>query len=227
MSGEIEGRPAWLPAELYPFADHWAEIDGNNVHYLDEGDGPPLLLLSGNPSWSFGYRGIIERLRDRFRCVAPDYPGFGLSRAAAGYDYRPASHSRIVETLVDRLGLDGLTIMGYDWGGPIGLWLAGRRPARTRALVIGNTWAWPATERGMRFWSALMGGPLSPLLVDRLNLFLKVALPGGIKRRKLSEPELAAYHGPFPRGARQPMRIFPREIVASRRYLRQVEAGLA
>jgi haloalkane dehalogenase len=226
MTVDTERRPAWLPTELYPFADHWAEIEGNHVHYLDEGSGPPLLLLSGNPGWSFGYRRIIERLRDRFRCIAPDYPGFGLSRAAAGYDYRPASHSRIIEQLVDRLRLDGLTIMGYDWGGPIGLGLAARRPERVRALVIGNTWAWPAAERRLRLFAALMGGPLSPLLVDRLNLFLNLALPGGVRRRRLSEAEKAAYHGPFPPGSRRPMGIFPREIVRSRRYLREVEAGL-
>ncbi len=76
-------RPAWVPDALYPFEDRWAEIDGNLVHYVDEGDGLPILLLNGNPSWSFGWRDVILGLRRSFRCVAPDYPGFGLSQAAA------------------------------------------------------------------------------------------------------------------------------------------------
>jgi hypothetical protein len=78
-------RPDWLPAELYPFESHHAQIDGASVHYIDEGTGPPLLLLHGNPTWSFLYRDLIKGLRDRYRCIAPDHPGFGLSRAAAGY----------------------------------------------------------------------------------------------------------------------------------------------
>ena len=219
-------RPAWVPGELYPFTDRYVEIDGNLVHYVDEGVGPPLLLLHGNPSWSFGYREVIRLLADEFRCVAVDYPGFGLSTAHADYDFRPLSHARVVEAFVERLGLDGVAVFGYDWGGPIGLWFAGRRPARIRALVIGNTWAWPATERRLRLFSSLLGGPLAPLLVDRLNLFVNVFLPGGVKRRKLGKQELAAYRGPFPPGHRTPMRVFPREIVASRPFLEEVEAGL-
>ncbi len=116
------------PTDLYPFEDRWVEIDGHRVHYVDEGDGPPLLLLNGNPSWSFGWRDVILGLRGTFRCIAPDYPGFGLSRAADGFDYKPRSQSKVVEALVDRLGLDGIVVFGYAWGGPIGLGLAGRRP---------------------------------------------------------------------------------------------------
>lgn len=220
-------RPDWVPTELYPFEDRWAGIDGHLIHYVDEGHGPPLLLLNGNPSWSFGWRDVIIRLRERFRCVAPDYPGFGLSRPASDYDFRAASQSRVVEALVDNLGLQGLTVFGYAWGGPIGLGLAGRRPELIRALVIGNTWAWPDDRLRVRVFSALMGGPLSPLLVDRLNLMLRLYLPANLKRTRLSEAERAAYRGPFPRSARHIMRVLPRELVAAKAYLRQVESNLA
>ena len=83
---ESPRRPAWVPGDLYPFEDRWADIEGNLVHYVDEGDGPPLLLLNGNPSWSFGWRDVILRLRGTFRCLAPDYPGFGLSVPGPGHD---------------------------------------------------------------------------------------------------------------------------------------------
>jgi haloalkane dehalogenase len=215
-----------MAADLYPFTDHWDEIDGNLVHYIDEGDGPPLLLLNGNPSWSFGWRDVVTALRGSFRCIAPDYPGFGLSRSAPDYDFRAASHSRIIEGLVDHLGLEGLTVFGYAWGGPIGLGLAGRRPEIIRALIIGNTWAWPDTRLRVRLFSALFGGPLSPLLVDRLNLMLRLYLPANLKRGRLSEAERAAYNGPFPRQARHVRRACPRELVAGTAYLRQVEGNL-
>jgi haloalkane dehalogenase len=215
-----------VPRELYPFEDRWAAIDGHLVHYIDEGDGPPILLLNGNPSWSFGWRDVIVGLRDQFRCIAPDYPGFGMSRAAPGYDYRAVSQSAVVEALVDRLGLTGLTVYGYAWGGPIGLGLAGRRPDLIRALVIGNTWAWPDERLRARLFSALMGGPLSPLLVERLNLMLRLYLPRSLKRQPLTDAERAAYEGPWPPGARRVMSVFPREIVTGKRYLQEVEALL-
>ena len=226
MIDVAEIRPAWVPNDLYPFADRWADIDGHRVHYLDEGAGPPILLLNGNPSWSFGWRDVILRLRERFRCIAPDYPGFGMSREAPGFDFRPSSQSRVVEALVDRLGLDGLIVVAYAWGGPIGLGFAGRRPDLIRGLVIGNTWAWPDSRLRVRFFSALMGGPLSPLLVDRLNLMLRAYLPLNLKRARLTDVERAAYEGPFPPGRRHIMRVFPREIVAGKAYLREVERNM-
>ena len=219
-------RPSWVPDDLYPYDDHWADIDGNRVHYLDEGSGPPILLLNGNPSWSFGWRDVIVGLRGTFRCIAPDYPGFGLSTAADGYDLRPASHSRVIEALVDQLGLSGMVVFGYAWGGPIGLGFAGRRPELVAGLVIANTWAWPDDRLRVRLFAALMGGPLSPLLVDRLDLMQRVYLPLNLKRGRLTDAERAAYEGPFSGGRRSVMRVFPREILRSRKYLEEVRLNL-
>ena len=220
-------RPAWVPSDLYPFEDRWAEIDGHLVHYVDEGSGPPILLLNGNPSWSFGWRYVIRRLSGTFRCIAPDYPGFGLSRAAPGYDFRPANQSRVVEALIDRLGLTSLTVFGYAWGGPIGLGFAGRRPEVVRALVIGNTWAWPDDRLRARLFSVLMGGPPGRLLVQRLDLMLRLYLPLNLKRGRLTRREREAYEGPFPPDRRAVMRVFPRELTAGRSWLVEVEAGLS
>ena len=219
-------RPSWVPDDLYPFEDRWLEIDGHRVHFVDVGAGPPLLLLNGNPSWSFGWRDVILALRGSFRCIAPDYPGFGLSEAADGFDYTPRSQSQVVERLVDLLGLDGMVVFGYAWGGPIGLGLAGRRPELVRALVLANTWAWPDDRLRVRLFSALMGGPLSPILVDRLNLMLRLYLPFNLKRGRLTDAERAAYAGPFPRQKRSIMAVFPREIIRGRSWLREVEANL-
>jgi haloalkane dehalogenase len=84
-------RPSWLDERLFPFRSRFLDLDGCRVHYVDEGEGAPLLLLHGNPTWSFLYRDIIGGLRNRFRCVALDYPGFGLSGAREGYGYTPRS----------------------------------------------------------------------------------------------------------------------------------------
>lgn len=220
-------RPAWLSRELYPFEDRWLDIDGSTVHYIDEGRGPVLLLLHGNPTWSFLYRNIIRALSDSYRCIALDYPGFGLSTAKDGYGFTPREHSQVVEKLALALDLKDVTIMVQDWGGPIGLGFAGRHPERVRAVVIGNTWAWPVNgdQRFERF-SGLMGGPVGSFFIRNYNAFVNLLVPLGTAR-SLSGEEMRAYRAPFPsRDSRLPTAIFPREIIASREYLAEVEAHL-
>jgi len=220
--------PPWLDQTLYPFQNRYAEIEGNRIHYVDEGHGPTLLLLHGNPSWSFLYRHIITRLSPRFRCVAVDYPGFGLSTARPGYSFKPREHSAVLEQFLEALNLHDIGLMVQDWGGPIGLGVAGRHPERIRALLICNTWAWPAqgTNR-LKWFSRIVGGPIGRFLILNFNAFVNVLLPSGISR-SLSPAEMRAYRGPFPtRAARRPTAIFPREILHSREYLAEVEANLA
>lgn len=136
-------RPEWVDDSLFPFESHFVEIGGHTVHYVDEGAGPTLLLLHGNPTWSFLWRDAIRELRNEFRCVALDYPGFGLSTPKAGYRFLPEEHAEVVTGFVDALGLTGVTLVGQDWGGPIGLAAAQRRPGTFERLVLVNTWAWP------------------------------------------------------------------------------------
>ena len=217
--------PVWLDRTLFPFGSRFIEIDGNRVHYVDEGSGPTLLLLHGNPTWSFLYRHIIIHLRSEFRCIALDYPGFGLSIARSGYQFLPREHSQVVESFVDQLGLRDLSMMVQDWGGPIGLGFAGRRPELIQRLILGNTFAWPA-EKGMAAFSRIVGNPLARLLIRRYNILARWLVPAGTNRT-LTEPELAAYMGPFATpAARLPTWIFAHQILASHDYLAEVEAGL-
>src|ERR671935_3086202 len=113
-------RPMWVPEDLFPFESRYADVAGSRVHYVEGGSAPPLLLLHGNPTWSFLYRDLIKALRDRYRCIAVDYPGFGLSRAAPGYGFTPAEHADVLEKLVLELDVRDATMMVQDWGGPIG-----------------------------------------------------------------------------------------------------------
>ena len=221
-------RPAWVPSDLYPFADRYTDAGGARVHYVDEGSGPPLLLVHGNPTWSFLYREIIKGLSGRFRCIAVDHPGFGLSKAPAGYGFTPAEHARVLEQLVLELDLRDVTLMVQDWGGPIGFAVAGRHPDRFARFVIGNTWAWPKSDFGTQLFSRFLGGPAGRRLILGRNLFVERLLPAGVRRRKLSETVMDAYRGPFPDPrSRLPTYVFPREILRSRPFLADVERRLA
>jgi haloalkane dehalogenase len=227
MTPDAAARPAWLPKELYPFEGRYAEVGGARVHYVDEGNGSPLLLLHGNPTYSFLYRDLIKGLRDRFRCIAVDYPGFGLSQAGPGYGYTPAEHAAVLEQLIVQLDLRGVTMMVQDWGGPIGFAAATRQPDRFDSFVIGNTWAWPKADPGTQVFARLMGGPVGGFLILRRNFFVERIIPGGVKRKKLPEAVMEAYRGPFPTPeSRRPLHVFPREILASRSFLAEVERRL-
>jgi haloalkane dehalogenase len=222
-------RPAWVNDELFPFASHFADVGGAEVHYIDEGEGPVFLCLHGNPTWSFLYRHIVRGLRDQFRCIAVDYPGFGLSTAPVGYRYTIAEHARVVEAFVEHLDLREVTLMVQDWGGPIGFWVATRHPERFRAFVIGNTWAWPISgDRATEWFSKTLGSAVfGGALVKRAEIFTNVFMRGGIKRKKLTVDERFMYRRPHPTPeSREPVHVMPREILAARDLLTEVEQGL-
>lgn len=227
--GSAGPRPSWIPGHLFPFRSRFLSVAGAGLHYIDEGAGAPLLLLHGNPTWSFLYRDIVRTLRAEFRCIAPDYPGFGLSRPPSGYGFTPAEHAGVIERLVLDLDLRRVVLMVQDWGGPIGLGVAARHPGRFRGLVIGNSWAWPvAGDPHFEWFSRIMGGPVGRWACLNMNAFVNMILPLGVRRARLAREVMAAYRGPFrDRAARIPTHVFPREITRSRAYLRGVEEGLA
>lgn len=174
--------PPFTPdRRLFPFESKWFESRVGKVHYVDEGAGDPILFLHGNPTWSFLYRGIVIRLRKSFRCIAIDYPGFGLSARPDGYDYTPAEHAGIVRDFVRHLDLRRLTIMGHDWGGPIGLRVACDELERIRALVMGNSWFWPVDAWQVRAFAYVMSmAPVQSRILDK-NLLVERVMPLGRK----------------------------------------------
>jgi haloalkane dehalogenase len=222
-------RPRWVDSELYPFEDRWAEVAGHKLHYVDEGDGPPLLMIHGNPTWSFTWRDVIRGLRDRYRCIAVDLPGFGLSKQRpAGYSYTPPEHADVIERLVQQLDLRDVTLLTQDWGGPIGFAVAVRNPDRFSAFVIGNTWAWPMTgNRGARFFSGVLGSRLGRWMIERRNLFVERILPAGTRDGKLPDDVMAMYRGPFPTPqSRLPVSVLPKQIIAATPWLQETDARL-
>lgn len=217
-------RPSWVDDDLFPFESHFADLDGHVVHYVDEGEGPVLLLLHGNPTWSFVYREVIAGLRDRFRCIALDYPGFGLSTAARGYRYLPEEHAEVVVSFLDHLDLTGVTLLVHDWGGPIGLHAAEQRPGRFERLVVTNTWAWPVNgDLRIELASRLMGGLVARELIRRLNLFVNAMIPVGHRRRRPSAAEMQHYRAALStRTRRHASAVLPRAILRSRGFLADV-----
>ena len=208
--------------ELYPFMSRWFDGTHGRMHYIDEGSGPPILLYHGNPTWSFLYRDIITALRERFRCIAPDYLGFGLSERPPGFGYTIEEHARAVGELVDHLDLDGYLTMGQDWGGPISMAVATARADRVRGVILGNTWIWPSDELSIKVFSRVMSSPPMQWAILQRNFFVNVLIPAGTTS-KLSEAAMAHYRRvqPSPE-ARVGVARMPKEILAARPLLERL-----
>lgn len=146
--------------------------------YTDVGTGPPLVFLHGNPTNASLYRFLLRGLSAHYRCIAPDYIGFGRSAAPDGFSYRPPAHATHIERLLGELNLADVTLVLHDWGGPIGLAYALRHPEAVRRLVLLNTWAWPLTHRPLLYAaSRLVATPPGRVAVERFNAFARLVMP--------------------------------------------------
>jgi haloalkane dehalogenase len=182
---------------LYPFQSHFLPADGPRLHYVDEGAGRPLLLVHGNPTWSFHWRNLILALRGRFRLVAPDHIGCGLSDKPPDYPYRLAQHIDNLCRLIKALDLRDMTLVAHDWGGTIGLGAMLRLRERFSRLVLLNTAAF--RSRRMPWRIRLCRAPLvGRLLVQGLNGFSRAALQMAMAHpERLSPAARAGYLAPY------------------------------
>lgn len=176
-------------AHLYPFRSNFLTINGLRYHYLDEGAGEPLVMIHGNPTWSFYFRQLINAFRDRYRVIVPDHMGCGLSDKPdiRQYDFRLQSRIDDLDTLMDHLGTDRpVTLIVHDWGGMIGLGWALRRLDRVKRLVIMNTAGFfPPNGKAIPVRLKLLRTPtpLTDWAVLHLNLFARAALHMCARRR--------------------------------------------
>lgn len=168
--------------DLYPFESHFFERGGLRLHYLDEGDAqtPPVLMLHGNPSWSFLFRDLIKDWRPFGRCIVPDHMGMGLSDKPADASYRYTLSSRVndLEALLDSLDVRGpVSLVLHDWGGMIGMAWATRHPERVARIVALNTSAFglPAEKTFPLALRVVRDTPLGVPLVQGLNAFSAIA----------------------------------------------------
>jgi len=208
---------------LFPFQSRWFDGAGPRVHYIDEGAGRPVVMFHGNPTWSFLYRKVIQQLSGRFRCVAMDYPGFGLSERPSGYGYTSEEHARVIGKLVDHLNLDGFIVVGQDWGGPIGMTVATERASRVAGTVFANTWYWPATGSLVTFSLVMSSPPLQWLILHR-NSFVNFIMPRSVAI-PMDANVFKSYQDAQPNPeARRGVAEFPRQIRLARPMLERLAA---
>ena len=191
---------AWVDRDAYPFRSRWLELPDGKIHYVDEGDGEPVLFVHGTPTWSFEYRHLIAALRGGHRCIAVDHLGFGLSDRPAAADYTPEAHAARLRAFVDKLGLRRFTLVVHDFGGPIALPLALDDPDRVERLVVLNSWMWSfADDPEMTKRARMVSGALGRFLYRRLNASLRLIVPSAYgDRRKLTKAIHRQYLAAFP-----------------------------
>jgi haloalkane dehalogenase len=167
----------WVDRAEYPFTPRYLKLDAGTMHYVDEGAGRPIVMVHGTPDWSFVYRHLVKALSPRFRCIAADNIGFGLSDKPRDYSYWPDQQAKNLRSLIETLGLKDITLVLHDFGGPFGLAYAIERPENVRSLILMNTWMWslrgdPHYERAGK----LFGGALGRFLYLRLNFSARVIM---------------------------------------------------
>jgi haloalkane dehalogenase len=186
-------------AGLYPFQPRrFRTPAGAQLSYLDEGPrgAEAVLMVHGNPTWSFYYRNLVRALSPSVRCIAPDHVGMGLSDKPPGYDYTLAGRIRDLEALVDSLAPERVHLVVHDWGGPIGLGVAVRRPDRIASIVIQNTAAFQSDRIPARI--AVCRVPVAgEVLVRGLNGFAGPAACMAMSSRRLTPDERAGYLFPY------------------------------
>jgi len=177
----------------WPPEPRYVELDGLRMHYVDEGEGTPVLLLHGEPTWAYLYRKVIPEVAPVARCIAPDYFGFGRSdkpieRGWYSYD----AHFASLERFVDELDLRDVTVVMQDWGGPLGMRLAVERPDRIARMVVLNTGIFagrPPSDTWLRFRDLVRRTGTDFQAGQLIRITCASELPDDV---------VAAYDAPFP-----------------------------
>jgi haloalkane dehalogenase len=190
-------RASQLPPDIrfeYPFGSQTLTLaSGAAMHYLDEGHGPVVLMLHGNPTWSFYYRNLVKELTSKgFRCIVPDHIGCGLSDKPEDYTYTLGQRIEDVEALLGHLGVSRFSLVAHDWGGAIGCGVAGRRPEAVHKLVLLNTGAFHSKRIPLRiaaikvpvFGQAVIRG-LNGFAGPAVTMAVKVPLKPSVRRGML------------------------------------------
>lgn len=168
---ELRARLNSLGLEkVYPFRSQFLQIENHGLHYVDEGKGQPILMLHGNPTWSFYYRNLIQMFSPKFRTIVPDHMGCGLSDKPQDYEYTLENHIQNAYKLIRFLDLKKIILIVHDWGGAIGLGLVTRYPELFDKIIILNTAAFPSENIPKRI-NLLRQGKLGEFLTRKFNLF--------------------------------------------------------
>lgn len=221
---------SWLDRDEYPFESHYLGLEMGGMHYVDQGQGEAIVMVHGNPTWSFLYRHLIKQLSPAYRCVAMDHVGFGLSDKPPDWSYLPSLQARNLAELIATLDLKDVTLVVQDWGGPIGLSYAVNYPDSVKRLVVLNTWMWPVDHDWYYLlFSGFTGGFLGRLLIRRFNFFARVIMRlSYADRSRLTDDIHRHYLKPLevPED-RKGCWVLPREIIGSTEWLGELWARRA
>ncbi len=196
-SSSTVDQPLWR--REYPFAPRYLQLnDGLRMHYVDEGDGRPVVMVHGNPTWSFFFRNLLSGLSEHGRrAIAPDHIGCGLSDKPQDYPYRLINHIDNLERLLDFLEIEACDLIVHDWGGAIGLGWAVRHPHKVGRIVVLNSAAFlvPRCPWRIRICRCPL---LGPLLIQGCNGFARAALRMAVaKPKNLSAAARQGYLAPY------------------------------
>lgn len=161
----------WIDPAEYPFESRFFDRGRKRLHYVDEGDGPPIVFVHGCPTWSFMYRYLIRGMRDKFRCLAMDNLGYGLSDKPTNATYRPERQAELLAEFIEDKGLRNLSLVAHGFGGPMALSYAAQHPGNVAHLVLMNTFMWPLADNPVAHKiDRQVNGPLGRFLYLSLNL---------------------------------------------------------
>jgi len=169
---------------LYPFAAKKISIQGHDLSFLDQGQGKVIVMLHGNPTWSFYYRNLVNLLQDNYRVIVPDHMGCGFSDKPQDYSYTLKTHIDNLESLLAHLGIEKFSLVVHDWGGAIGMGLAVRFPEKVESIVVMNTAAFPSHRIPLRI-SICRVPLLGDLIVRGFNGFARGALTMAVAHKML------------------------------------------
>lgn len=189
-------------ATLFPFKRNFIERNGQKYHYVNEGEGEPVVMVHGNPSWSFYYRNLVSSLCGNHQCIVPDHIGCGLSDKPDDehYDYTLKNRIDDLEALLEHLDVkENITLVVHDWGGMIGMGYASRYPERIKKLVILNTGAFHLPKAKGFPWALWIcrNTLFGTGLVRGFNAFSSIASIVGVKRKAMTKEIRQAYVAPF------------------------------
>ncbi len=235
----MEVREKGRPPAAFPFESRYVELGGHRIHYIDEGRGAPVLFVHGNPAWSYLWRNVLPKVASDTarRGIALDLLGFGRSDKLASGRYTLDLHAAVLESFIQKLGLQDIVLVLHDWGGPLGMWYATHHARNVKGIVLMETFLWDASWKDFgRFKPVfkLMRSPLGYVMLQAMNLFVDRILPGSVvKKEHMTDEVMAMYREPFPTAAsRRAIRAFPQLIPidgrpeASRQFIDEIDRDL-
>ena len=208
-------QPEWVNKALFPFESKWITINGDTLHYVDEGEGDVILFAHGTPEWSFGYRDLIKDLRSKFRCIAADMLGFGLSDKNPDSDYTCQAHAARLKNLIEELGLKNITIVANDFGGAISMAYAINHPENVKAIILFNTWMWSLKDDKHYSGPAkVMDTWIGSVMYLSFNAPVNIIMPSAYGNKKLLTSEIHThYKKALRKGERTAAYAFAKELM--------------